>query len=256
MSRKKSNKTAAVAIPVVMAVLIGLGYFGLQNLDLDVDLDLDTLTNSEQKPDPVVNADYESDADVLDLIASLEIAEPNPGLPYDRDAFAEWGNASDYGWDEQYAGCDTKWATRARDAVNLVWFDQESCIIETGMDATYWIDSYGSLDDSGALTYYTSEDPSTFDIDHIVSLGDAWRSGAWEMDQATRDAISNDSGNLIVADAGQNRSKSDQGPADWLPIGEGFCNYIEQYVTVKAKYGLTVTQQDFDALLEGAQACS
>lgn len=79
------------------------------------------------------------------------------------------------------------------------------------------------LPDGGWLSAYdgyTTSDPSELDIDHVVPLGEAWRSGASRWDPARRAAFANDLDApqaLIAVTAATNRSKSDSDPAIWQP---------------------------------------
>lgn len=103
-----------------------------------------------------------------------------------------------------------------------------------------------------AINFYTgvrkpfSPGPS-FPIDHVVSLKDAWDSGAKHWTARQRLEFANDIGNLRVTDQATNSKKSDKGPDEWLPdLNE--CSYIKQYVTVKNKYGLTFTASQDTAI--------
>lgn len=57
------------------------------------------------------------------------------------------------------------------------------------------------------------------DIDHVVPLSEAWKSGANEWTTAERRAFANDLTNpqLIAVTDSVNQSKSDKTPADWKP---------------------------------------
>jgi len=65
-----------------------------------------------------------------------------------------------------------------------------------------------------------TSDPSSFDVDHLVPLNEAWQSGAWTWSSAKRKAYANDLGyqaSLIAVSASSNRSKSDRETQDWMP---------------------------------------
>ena len=89
---------------------------------------------------------------------------------------------------------------------------------------------------------------------HIVSLSDAWASGAWEWTSQERIAFANDLGNLLAVDGPTNQAKSDQGPPHWLPEVNR-CRYVEQYVQVKDTYGLGVSDDAIAGLRHLLQQC-
>ena len=91
-------------------------------------------------------------------------------------------------------------------------------------------------------------------IDHVVSLSDAWASGAWEWTPQERIAFANDLGNLLAVDGPTNQAKSDQGPPHWLPEVNR-CRYVEQYVQVKDTYGLGVSDDAIAGLRNLLQQC-
>lgn len=113
-----------------------------------------------------------------------------------------------------------------------------------------WIDPYGS----GKST----TNPSKFDLDHIVALSNAWKSGASSADWDVRNQIANDKDNLILSDSSTNRSKGDQRIDEWTPKkgSSAYCDYGARYAIVKAKYGLTVTQAEYDKLNEINTSCN
>ena len=91
----------------------------------------------------------------------------------------------------------------------------------------------------------TTTDPSTFDIDHLVPLSEAWDSGAWAWTTAQRQAFANDvtRPQLLAVSASSNRSKGDDDPAEWLPQSSYQCTYARAWVQVKHYYGLTRRQR-------------
>src|SRR5690606_6301951 len=87
-------------------------------------------------------------------------------------------------------------------------------------------------------------------IDHIVSLGDAWYSGADAWTHERREQLANDPDNPAAVDAGANISKSDDSSAPWYerwhaPSELARCRYAAQYVHVLAEYELSVTRDDY-----------
>ena len=91
--------------------------------------------------------------------------------------------------------------------------------------------------------------PSDLDIDHMVPLKEAWDSGAWNWTAAQRQTFANDLSDpraLIAVTAGQNRSKSDRDPSNWIPPQKSYvCTYLSEWVAIKAKWKLSMDQSEF-----------
>ena len=92
------------------------------------------------------------------------------------------------------------------------------------------------------------------DIDHAVSLGNAWVSGAWNpragWTKAKRTQIANDPLNLLAVSASANRAKSDKDASAWQPSNKSYrCALAARQVAVKAKYNLSVTPAEKSALM-------
>jgi Protein of unknown function (DUF1524) len=82
---------------------------------------------------------------------------------------------------------------------------------------------------------------SQLDVDHMVPLAEAWRSGAWKWTSAQRQSFANDLENseaLIAVTASTNRSKGDNDPSLWMPAKDQ-CVYTQNWISVKIKYSLT-----------------
>lgn len=164
------------------------------------------------------------------------VTEPDPNAPeYDRDHFA--------GWLDSDGDCvNTRHEILQAEAVEYS-MNAEGCAVAAGE----WFDPY---------TNRTFSNPRDLDVDHVVALADAWVSGAWRWADEVLDRFSNDPGNLNAIAAGENRSKSARGPATYRPTAAaGRCGYLVQYATVKIRWDLSVTPQDFDALAAGLRSC-
>ncbi|EEH34518.2 hypothetical protein PAAG_05567 [Paracoccidioides lutzii Pb01] len=86
---------------------------------------------------------------------------------------------------------------------------------------------------------------SDVDIDHVVPLSNAWKSGADKWTTDTRRSFANDLENpQLVADTDNvNQDKSDSGPEKWKPpLASYHCEYACMWVKVKFVYDLTVTR--------------
>ena len=164
------------------------------------------------------------------LINQLTIAEEN-NSPYDRDDFKHWVDADSDGCDARREVLKTETLTTP--------------VIETGCKIVsgQWYSPY----DNTTLT-----DPSKLDIDHMVPLKEAWRSGAHLWTDNKREAYANDltwEYSLIAVTAGSNRSKSDRDPSDWMPTNTAYtCDYVYAWVSVKIRWQLTVDTDEHNTL--------
>lgn len=161
---------------------------------------------------------------------------------YNRDLFPHWSDASDYGWPvEPSDSCDARDAALYRDGENVTMTD--SC---TELDGT-WVDPYG------AGKYDATGD---IDIDHMVPLANAWRSGADDWTTDERETYANDPLVLVASDDSLNQSKGDSGPEEWRPpVEESHCNYAVRWTFVKEKYDLTITASEKSTLNSMLAGC-
>ncbi|WP_030931916.1 HNH endonuclease family protein [Streptomyces sp. NRRL S-646] len=185
-------------------------------------------TASAALPTPV------SAATARTYLASLTVAtEDRTG--YDRDLFPTWITIS--------GTCNTREYVIKRDGSNVV--TNSACTATSGS----WYSQYDGV---------TTTDPSTFDIDHLVPLAEAWDSGASDWTTAQRQAFANDvtRPQLIAVSASSNRSKSDQDPAEWVPTRSAYvCTYVRAWVQVKYYYDLSVDSAEKSALTSYLAGC-
>ena len=120
------------------------------------------------------------------------------------------------------------------------------CKVLSGM----WKSSY-----DGIIT----TDSSTFDIDHFVPRKEAWESGAYRWDTATRTAFANDlgfAGSLVAVSASSNRSKGDRDPQNWMPNEKKFyCTYVANWIAVKFRWSLSIDNSEKAFLSSQVKKC-
>ena len=71
----------------------------------------------------------------------------------------------------------------------------------------------------------TVTEASDLDVDHMVPLANAHKSGAWTWDSSQRQDYANDMGyanHLIAVTSGANRSKGARVPEEWRPPDESY----------------------------------
>ena len=135
--------------------------------------------------------------------------------------------------DVDHNGCDTRNDILARDLTDLTFAG--SCRVLSGTLAEPYTGK--------TIDFVRGTDTSAIvQIDHVVSLSNAWRTGAAQLSQAERVSLANDPLNLLAADGRSNLQKRDGDAATWLPSAKSFrCDYVARQISVKATYGLWVT---------------
>ncbi len=102
------------------------------------------------------------------------------------------------------------------------------------------------------MTVVDVTDPSELDVDHLVSLKEAWDSGAWAWTPDRRIAYANDltdGRTLVAVSAASNRSKGDRDPSNWIPESAGaVCPFIADWIAVKARWSMTMDQSEHGRL--------
>jgi hypothetical protein len=176
----------------------------------------------------------------LAVLNQLEVKGRAPKTGYSRAAFTHW---SDLNRD----GCDSRNEILKRDLTQIVFkTGTRDCKVISGQ----------LLDPLSGKTLIFSSSKSTVDIDHLVSLSNAWQTGAAYFDKKTRESLANDPLNLLAVDAKLNRQKGDGDAATWLPPLKSFrCEYVAIQVAVKAKYLLWVTSAEREAIIKVLDNC-
>ncbi|MGL3198202.1 MULTISPECIES: HNH endonuclease family protein [Curtobacterium] len=181
-------------------------------------------------------------ASSLRTLATLPVKGKAPATSYDRTA--DFGTA----WlDVDRNGCDTRDDVLARDLTHVV--RQGPCRVLTGTLVSPYT--------GGTIAFVRGQTTSTeVQVDHVVALENAWRTGAQQLSQTAREALANDPLNLFAVDQHSNAQKRSGDAATWLPAAKGFrCTYVGHQVTVKAKYHLWVTPAERDAMVRVLDRC-
>lgn len=178
----------------------------------------------------------------LEVLETLAIKGRAAKTGYDRDEFGQrW-------LDVDRNGCDTR---------NDILAAQLTAVRRSGSCKV----TSGTLDDpftGKTIDFVRGQGTSELvQIDHVVALSDAWQKGAQQLTADQRASFANDPLNLLAVDGRANAQKSDGDAATWLPANKSFrCEYVARQVSVKATYGLWVTQAEHDAMARVLGDCS
>jgi Protein of unknown function (DUF1524) len=167
-------------------------------------------------------------------LGRLLVAPPRPMTGYSRARFPHW---------TEQAGCTTRELVLERDGQNVTG----------GLGCTPASGRWHSAYDGAILT-----DPAVVDVDHLVPLANAWRSGADRWTDLEREAFANDMDHpeLLAVSRASNRAKGDQAPDQWRPPNRGFwCAYARAWVEVKAAWELTITATERRTLEQMLGSC-
>ena len=145
--------------------------------------------------------------------------------------------------------CDTRNDILARDLTKVVLKTGSKCTVAKGM-----------LNDPYTNTTITFvRGPSTsgkVQIDHVVALAAAWRTGAKKWTSERRLFYANDTLVLLAVDGPTNGAKGDKDAAGWLPPNAAYhCRYLAKQIAIKTKYELWVTPPERTAIADALNAC-
>ncbi len=153
------------------------------------------------------------------------------GEPWSDDVEVEFG----------HNGCNTRDDILRRDLDELM-VRPGTCYAQSGV----LLDPY-----TGATIPFV-RGPDTSDavqIDHVVSLSDAWYKGAREWNDQRRRDFANDPRNLLAVGGKTNFDKAFRDATAWLPANAAFrCEFVARQVEVKAAYRLWVSANEKRAM--------
>jgi hypothetical protein len=190
----------------------------------------------------VFGAGVSSPARADDILATLAVKGRGPKTGYSREQFGSpWS-------DVDRNGCDTRDDILNRDLGAKVWRPgTHGCVVIAGV----LHDPY-----TGARLVFAKADAAAVQIDHVVSLSDAWQKGAAQWDATRRREFANDPLNLLAVDGPTNARKGDGDAATWLPPQKSYrCRFVARQVAVKARWRLSVTTAEHDAIARVLSRC-
>lgn len=182
-----------------------------------------------------------STAGALSTLDTLQVKGRGAKTGYDRGQFGQaWTDdvTTQYG----HNGCDTRNDILRRDlTAKTMKAGTRNCVVAAG-----------TLNDpytGRTIDFVRGANSGAVQIDHVVSLSDAWQKGASMWSPAQRRNFANDPLNLLAVSAGANQSKSASDAASWLPSNKAYrCPMVATQIRVKRKYGVSVTAAEKSAM--------
>lgn len=183
-------------------------------------------------------------------LAALPVRGADPMTGYDRDARfgPKWSDDVDV--PSGHNGCDQRSDILRRNLSEItIKPNTRGCVPMSGT----LHDPYTGRPIAFIRGAGTSDDVQ---IDHIVALADAWRTGAASLTDQQRRNLAGDPLNLIAVDGPTNQAKGDRDAAEWLPPNsDARCMYITRQISVKTKYQLWVTPTEKVAMAAVLDTC-
>lgn len=169
----------------------------------------------------------------LILLLGAIHSTPNACPKYNRDA--QYG-----GW-KSWGDCqDTRAKVLIRDSkVSVSFTGTKTCTVDSGL----WYDPYSNE---------SFEAASQVQIEHVIPLSEAHKSGAWAWTQEKRKVFTNfldSSYHLLPIKGSVNSSKGDRDPAEWMPPNKAYWHqYALNWVKIKNRWDLTANAEELDSL--------
>ena len=175
-------------------------------------------------------------ADSAGELAALAVNDrPHSLAGYSRDLFPQWLDVDGY-------GCDARQEVVIE--ASIVPPTVNHCKVSSGR----WVSAYDAA---------TTTDASTFDVDHVVPLADAYQSGAWAWPTSERTQYANLPFDLWLVSAVSNRAKGDSSPDQWRPPRTAsWCTYAQRWIDIKTRWKLSVTTSERGALGQMLESCT
>ena len=240
---------AIIAIVLIVVVIGSLGPDGEEEDAAQSERTEQVEPQPEPRSEPEPAAEQQTDpppsepqavSDDEALLARLRLeSESDGGVDYERELYMPRG------WiDADRDGCDTREEVLIAEAVRIRGVTDRCRPVDAAWQS--WFDGR------------TLDDASDVDIDHLVPLAEAHRSGGWQWSAERRERFANDledAVSLTAVSASSNRSKSDRDPGEWTPQRSSWCRYAREWISVKLRWGLSADRMEARALERMLDTC-
>ena len=180
-------------------------------------------------------------------VRRLVVTARRPASDFARSRFGEaWSDDVDVEFGHN--GCNTRDDILRRDLTDVV-VRPGTCFVQSGT----LLDPYRNE----RIPFQRGPDTSdAVQIDHVVSLSDAWYRGASEWDDQRRRDFANDPRNLLAVGGEANFDKAFRDAGSWLPPNAAFqCEFVARQVAVKTAYRLGLSPKEKRAMERVLAGC-
>lgn len=182
-----------------------------------------TGTQPVKPVDAAIPRQVTTDHTLAVLLTLVRVADEDE-VDYERSDWKHWS-------DLDHDGCDTRCQVKIDELRATV----------PGLAGEGYLSVYDNK-------IFTTAQTSEMDLDHVISLKQAARSGGQAWSPAVKEEFANDlgwDGSLRLVSASSNRSKGDRDPASWMPalaetdaaVG---CTYLKEWLGGKYRWNLTM----------------
>lgn len=169
--------------------------------------------------------------ELQEMLNNLQISE-DCKIKYSRKDYKHWIK-------QERGGYDTRQKVLIEESLIMPTIKPSAKKVESGR----W---YGSYTDR------LFDDPKDLDIDHLVPLGEAHRSGACYWNKERKKQYANHlqhKEELIAVSKGANREKGQKDPSKWLPKNQDYvCEYIFDWLIIKTRWGLWIDSEEKESI--------
>jgi hypothetical protein len=227
-----SEATTATTVPARAATAQPSTSVGAVTADTALTSSDNSAATTPPTSPPGSNVDEARLLDAQQVLAGIPVELEDRTGGYDRDLFAVWVDADG-------DGCDTRDEVLLAENLAPAESGSAGCLPIPGL----WRSAYDGVDITA---------PSQLDVDHLVSLKEAWDSGAWSWSPERRIAYANDltdGRTLVAVSATSNRSKGDRDPSNWIPDDDqAVCQFVGDWIAVKARWSMSMDQSEHGRL--------
>lgn len=168
--------------------------------------------------------------------AATESAKLSVDLKYSRKDWNHWKDAD--------GNCiNTRHEILKSRSKSKVIFNKKGCSVVSGL----WDDYYYPEQHTQA---------KQVDIDHLVPLKHAHDHGGSRWSKEEKEIFANDDENLVITSKIYNQQKGSQAIDTWLPVNKEYaCKYIKDWMKIKNKYKLVISEKENSSYRQLIQSC-